>query len=94
MTARQMIAKARQHGKREGHGDYEDRANDVASGLHEASWAWPLVGADSAYINAVGTTAICAQIGIPEEAWEEVCGAWLDAFETGYKAARRAAVRS
>ena len=76
-----------EHGAREGAADYVDRFNDVASGLQPETWAWPLVSADEQYINAVGTSAICRAVGVPDFAWNDICTAWCEAFCRGYRAA-------
>lgn len=78
-------------GFREGQQDYTGRAQDVDAGTEDASWAWPLVDADEAYLNAVGTDAICRRLGVDEDAWDEIASLWCAAFRRGYNAAHDAA---
>jgi len=72
------------HAEREGREDYEGRAADVAGGQQESAWAWPFVAADEAYINAVTIKAICAEIGVSVDVWDEICTTWCAAFRRGY----------
>lgn len=74
--------------------DYTDRADDVAAGQQDATWAWPLQTADEAYINAVGTEQICRDLGLStdDDTWTAIVGDWCDAFRRGYRAAHAAAV--
>lgn len=72
------------HAEAEGRADYLGRAQDVATGAEPASWAWPLVDADDAYINAVGTSAIEAAVGA---SWDDIGDEWCAAFRRGYTAA-------
>lgn len=83
-----MTSRIQKHGWLAGHHDYLDRADEVAIGAAEESWAWPLTSADEAYINAVGTSGICRAIGVPEAAWDEISDEWCDAFRRGYIEAR------
>lgn len=78
------------HAEREGADDYTDRADDVASGQQTADWAWPFSTADEAYINAIGTEAICREIGLEDDAWEEISDAWCAAFARAYRGAHSA----
>lgn len=73
------------HGEAEGRQDYNTRAADVARG-EDPTWAWPLADADSAYISAVGTGAICRAVGLPASAWDDVAEKWCAAFRAGYEA--------
>jgi hypothetical protein len=75
------------HGEREGREDYEGRAADVDRGAEPESWAWPLVGADEAYINAVMPSGICEACGLYADAWDDISDEWIAAFKRGYEAA-------
>lgn len=85
-----LFAAVRAHATKEGIEDYLQRSGDVDTGNFADTWAWPFDTADEAYLNAVGTTQICREIGIPVEAWEEISDVWLEAFAAGYKAAHEA----
>ncbi len=91
LTAEQFAA-VTAHAEREGADDYTDRADDVATGQQTADWAWPLIGADEAYINAIGTEAIVRECGLEDDAWEEISDVWCAGFARGYRAAHAAAV--
>lgn len=84
----EKIDAAIRHATCEGAADYHGRADDVARGAEPASWAWPFVDADAAYINAIGTAKICRDAGIDESDWVDVCDAWCAAFRRGYEGAR------
>lgn len=84
------MSKITSHGRREGAADYRGRAAEVAAGREKPTWAWPLAGADEAYLYAVGVEAVCRQIGIAPDKWESVCHEWLSAFRAGYEAAHAA----
>jgi len=75
------------HGRRAGREDYLERAKDVALGHEDPEWAWPLSGADEAYLSAVGPGKICRDLGLPRAAWEAISETWFDAFREGYEAA-------
>jgi hypothetical protein len=89
MITTEILTKVAAHAETEGREDYEGRAADVANGAAEDDWAWPLVDADDAYVNAVGVGAICKANGLPAEAWNEIASTWLAAFRRGYEAAHR-----
>lgn len=78
------------HGESEGRKDYLGRAGDVAGG-EDPTWAWPLDGADDAYLSAVGVTRICKDLGIDVGLWDRVSDAWLTAFARGYTDAHESA---
>jgi len=78
----------RADGFKAGYDDYIGRAEEVRRGAEELDWAWPYSGADDAYINAVGTGAICRRLRISESKWEDICDEWLEGFEAGYRKAR------
>lgn len=96
VEARELLApvleRARTHGEAEGRADHDARQDDVDSGQQSASWVWPFVDADDAYLGAVGSSGICKEIGIPVEAWDEIASSWLTAFRAGYGAAHAEAV--
>jgi hypothetical protein len=85
-----ILKVVRGHGFREGKADYEGRAQDVAAGLAEPQWASAFIDADEAYINAVGSSKISADIGIPKRLWPHVEDAWAEAFKRGYTTAHEA----
>lgn len=87
MAKRINLAQVKAHGYHEGALDFHGRQADVAAGSEEPSWAWSLDGADEAYLNAVGTDAICRAIDLPETAWDEIASEWCKAFCRGYRAA-------
>jgi len=87
MTTTNLIEMVTKHGEAEGRADYLGRAQDVARGTESPEWAWPLSGADEAYLGAVGTGAVCRAIGIDPALWDEVSDAWCEAFTRGYRAA-------
>lgn len=84
------MSKITSHGRREGAADYRGRAAEVAAGREKPTWAWPLAGADEAYLDAVGIDSVCRQIGIAPDKWESVCHEWLTAFRAGYEEAHAA----
>lgn len=84
--AAEIVARCIAHGEKEGREDYTGRAGDVAAGIQDKSWAWPFDTADEAYINAVTTSKICEEIGLPENAWNDVSDEWCAAFKRGYEA--------
>src|SRR5690606_24881143 len=73
----------KEHGRRAGREDYLGRAADVARGHEDPEWAWPLSGADGAYLSAVGPGKICRDLGLPRAAWEAISETWLLAFCEG-----------
>lgn len=83
-------ASAIANGEREGAADYRSRAEDVRLG-EDPEWAWPLTNADQAYIDAVGVSDICKEIGLMDLGWEDICDDWIAAFRRGYEAAHWAA---
>lgn len=68
--------------------DYRCRADEVASGREAPEWCWPFAGADEAFLSAVGTRAVCHELGVDENAWDEISEAWLAGFARGYREAR------
>src|SRR5690606_23579152 len=77
----------KEHGRRKGREDYLERAKDVALGHEDPEWAWPLSGADEAYLSAVGPGKICRDLDLPRAAWEAISETWFLAFCEGYEAA-------
>jgi hypothetical protein len=86
--AEQLLAA--ENGFAEGAADYRGRARDVASGAQPAEWAWPMEGADDAYLQAVGVTQICGNSGLDPERFPVVSETWLLAFRAGYTEAHDA----
>lgn len=84
-------SQVRAHARSEGEADYHGRAADVARGFEAQEWAWPLDGADDAYISAVGVGHICAMVRVPVDRWEAISDDWCAAFREGYIAAHEAA---
>lgn len=85
------IVVAALHGEREGAADYRDRQAEVDAGLEDPDWAWPLRGADEAYLSATTSADRARGAGVPEEQWDEDCeAAFLDAWVRGYEAAHEA----
>lgn len=80
--------RVRQYAYTEGASDYAGRQADVDAGVEAPSWAWPVDGADEAYVNAVGTDAICRALGLPPSAWDQIASDWCEAFCRGYRAER------
>jgi len=82
-----ILAKVSAAAELAGAEDYEYRRQEVERGAEEESWAWPFVGADDAYLDAVGTGKVCDDLGIQRESWDDVCSEWLESFRRGYEGA-------
>ncbi len=80
----EILEHVRAHADHEGREDYRGRAEDVAAGREPLAWAWPPNDPDEAYINAIGTSAICKQLVLPEESWSEIAETWCTAFVDAY----------
>lgn len=66
-----------------GRADYQGRARDVARGEAPRQWAWPLVDAVEAHLDAIGV----GSLDVAEAHWPEIKDAWCDGFRRGYEAA-------
>jgi hypothetical protein len=91
VDAQMEQATAAGHGYAEGAADYRERA-DIARdpGGFPSDWAWPMEGADEAYLEAVGVGTIASRAGIASERWDVVSDTWLLAFRAGYTEAHEA----
>lgn len=74
----------------EGEKDYEGRAQDVDHGYANASWAWPFVDADEAYVSVVGPSKILHAVGLVGASWGELSSLFCIAFRRGYERAHAA----
>ena len=82
----EILDQVRAHAAREGRNDYLGRFADFDAGSQPRSWVWPFCGADAEYINAVGISTICKQLGLAAERWDEIAAEWCAAFEDAYVA--------